>query len=357
VNIATAELSNPLHAGARSTYPPWALEQIDRSAECAMQLVRLGADPTRKLHLGNAPATMHSQVYRIAGFDGKSALELARLTARKDLVELMEQHLRYSPKERAEAVHCRCGSRLPWRACHSTGIGQPSHYFVHQEHGLLFRVSPLARCPCRHTARTYYECCWMDTSRPAYLIDADGESVHMELIRAQSTAGRALLAMRDQVGGGSLSAGMTEREFVAAAATLLRSSGAMSALFVAEGPKSQIVTWDPDVYAGCLERLESGFFWKDLHWRLDKSELLCRTDEWNEALQKYCDDAGLVGGVRETVVAKHTANPCAPCGRVGCDAFERDVREFQRCSRCKSIAYCGRACQKLDWAEHRKTCG
>jgi MYND finger len=92
------------------------------------------------------------------------------------------------------------------------------------------------------------------------------------------------------------------------------------------------------------------------HWRLDNSELLTRVEEWNKALEEYCNDEGLVGEETERVMAKHSANPCAPCGRMGCDAFEKEVREFRRCSRCKSIAYCDRACQKLDWAEHRKTC-
>ena len=70
----------------------------------------------------------------------------------------MEQHMRYTPKERAEVVHCRCGSRLPWTSCHSTGIGQPPHYKVDNELGIVYRVSPLARCPCHNTALTHYEC-------------------------------------------------------------------------------------------------------------------------------------------------------------------------------------------------------
>jgi ATP/maltotriose-dependent transcriptional regulator MalT len=44
---------------------------------------------------------------------GKTPLELAKMTKRTELVELMEQHLRYTPEERAEVVHCWCGSRLP----------------------------------------------------------------------------------------------------------------------------------------------------------------------------------------------------------------------------------------------------
>jgi hypothetical protein len=58
-----------------------------------MQLVRLGADPSRKLSLCNAPDSKQTRGYRAAGFDGKTALELA-----KELVELMEQHMRYNPR-------------------------------------------------------------------------------------------------------------------------------------------------------------------------------------------------------------------------------------------------------------------
>jgi MYND finger len=124
------------------------------------------------------------------------------------------------------------------------------------------------------------------------------------------------------------------------------------------GPKSNMAsTWDAAVYAGCLENLDNPlFFWKDVHWDLDRSELLRRARDWNAALQKYCDDVGLQGEERNVVVEKHTAHPCGPCGFVGCTAIETEVREFQRCAGCRSIAYCGRSCQGRDWAEHRKVC-
>jgi MYND finger len=129
-------------------------------------------------------------------------------------------------------------------------------------------------------------------------------------------------------------------------------------IFAGEGPKSRWQAWDPVVYAGCVNHLSGEpFLWKDLHWHLDKSELLKRTEAWNKALDKYCDDMDLVGEEREQVIARHKANPCAPCGRVGCDALESEVREFPRCSRCKEISYCGLACQKMDWAAHRPVCG
>jgi hypothetical protein len=53
------------------------------------------------------------------------------------------------------------------------------------------------------------------------------------------------------------------------------------------------------VYAGVVDRIDDCFTWNDLHWRLDKVELLQRKKKWNEALGKYCDDMGLTGAERE----------------------------------------------------------
>jgi MYND finger len=247
------------------------------------------------------------------------------MTKRTELVKLIEQHLRYTPEERAQVVHCRCGSRLPWMACHGgAGVGQqqqqpPPHYHVSAEDGVVYRVSPLARCPCNATARTYYECCWTDPSSLAYLVDATGRPLRLHPVA--------------------------------------RGLGQSDAFFQA---KSRLRSMDPVVYHGCVERLkaENEFFtWTDLHWHLEEPELLRQSQAWNKALEAYCDDKGFVGEERARVVAKHTANPCAPCGRVGCDAFETEPKEFPRCSRCKAIAYCGRECQTMAWAEHRKVCG
>jgi hypothetical protein len=135
VNLASAERNRPLRAYTKTTR-----EELDRSTECAMQLVRLGAELARKLNLGNAPRTLVSEAFRSSCFDGKTVLELAKMTSRVALVELMEQHLSYTPEERADVVHCRCGSRLPWKACHGTGIGQPPHYYVAPKWGLCYRV-------------------------------------------------------------------------------------------------------------------------------------------------------------------------------------------------------------------------
>jgi MYND finger len=333
-------------------------DHLAQSTECAMQLVRLGADLTPKINLKNALRSKTSDMFRHFGFDGKTALEIARTTSREELVELIERHLRYTPEERTEVVHCRCGSRLPWKECHGTGIDQPPHFHVHKKLGVMYRVAPFAKCPCKNTTTTYYECCWKDTAMPAYRNDANGDSLRIETY-GKAPAVRVAIQQaqkRAEERHATVPDGLDENSHSAIAAEIRASPETFQWRVGLDSPNSQLGTWDPLVYAGCLDRLDDGFLWKDTHWKLDKTVLLRRVEEWNRALQKYCDDEGLVGEERERVVAKHTANPCTPCGRVGCDAFEKEVREFQRCSRCKAIAYCGRECQKLDWPGHRPFC-
>jgi MYND finger len=330
---------------------------VDRKTECAMQLVRLGAVLTRTLNLRTSLNLEEASVFRAAGFDGKTLLELAKMTKRTELVELIEQHLRYTPEERAEVVHCRCGSRLPWKACHGgKGVGHAPHYQVSDEVGVAYRLSPLVKCPCGNTGLTYYECCWKDTSSPVYLADVTGRRFRMVPAR------RGLEGNFDAFFGlTTLPARETPKSMAAKYAALLRSdSDALKKAYAREGPKCRVASWDPKVYAGCLERLadddDDFFLWTDLHWKVDTSELVRRARAWNTALKKCCLCMGLEGEEKAHVLAMHKADPCAPCGRVGCDAFKKQPKEFQRCSRCKLIAYCSPECQKLDWTEHRKMC-
>jgi len=100
-------------------------------------------------------------------------------------------------------------------------------------------------------------------------------------------------------------------------------------------PQSKIGEWDHKVFAGCVERIDNYFQWTDVHWELDEPELHQRAIEWNEALEKYCNDESLVGAEREAVVAKHTASPYDPCANPACANSESMVKEYNRCSRCK----------------------
>lgn len=123
-----------------------------------------------------------------------------------------------------------------------------------------------------------------------------------------------------------------------------------------DGRKSDISSWDPVVYVGCVERIATFFFLYDVHWSIEKSELLRRVKEWNEALTLYCDDKGLQGAEREAVISKHTASPLARCANPDCEHWEQDVKELQRCSRLRRVAYCSRDCQRSDWKQHKSIC-
>jgi hypothetical protein len=94
----------------------------------------------------------------------------------------------------------------------------------------------------------------------------------------------------------------------------------------------------------------------DIHWQLPKAELLTRVSDWNAALEKYCDDKGLVGLKREQVIMLHTASPFAPCANLSCEKVETKVKEFAICSRCLQVGYCSDACRREDWAFHKKRC-
>jgi hypothetical protein len=125
--LATVDRDEPLFAGDPVRPFPTSMEEdLSRITECAMQLVRLGANLHATLNMSMAPETKFTRAYRAVRYDGLSALELARLTRRPELVELMERHARYTPEERAQVAHCRCGSRLPWESATAPGSACPS---------------------------------------------------------------------------------------------------------------------------------------------------------------------------------------------------------------------------------------
>jgi hypothetical protein len=113
---------------------------------------------------------------------------------------------------------------------------------------------------------------------------------------------------------GVASQDLTSEEYRTRLTDLIRSGG-FAVLDDVNGRRSGVKDLDPIVYAGVVDRFDTDkyFMWSDLHWQLTKVTLFQRTKEWNEALEKYCDEMGFTRAEREAVVQKHMANPCAPC--------------------------------------------
>jgi hypothetical protein len=101
---------------------------VSGMVECAILLVKLGADFRRKFILDPpSKVSVLSQWYRSARIGGKTAQQLAQMAHQPELVKAMEE---MQSKEKLIAlVHCRCGSRLPWKECHAgNDVGESSFY-------------------------------------------------------------------------------------------------------------------------------------------------------------------------------------------------------------------------------------
>jgi len=104
-------------------------------------------------------------------------------------------------------------------------------------------------------------------------------------------------------------------------------------------PKSNFEQWDLFVYAGIVERIDNYFLWIDTHWRVGKHDLLSRVKDWNEALEKYCDDNVIRGDERDGIIKVHKASALAPCANVNCNNVEERVKQYATCA-CKTVGYC-----------------
>ncbi|CAB9520702.1 MYND finger [Seminavis robusta] len=353
----------------RSHYNNDAERHLDNMENCAIRLVELGADCSRKTVLPDSSSTSdfssHGGMMRSAGLNGKSIKELAVISGRTRLIQAVRQF--ETKQDTIAKAHCRCGSRLPWMQCHGSAPkdGQHSHFFVDKKDGKVqFRLSPSAPCPCGHGEKTYFSCCWKGTHKVEYLHDEATTRTELFLTPTAfpiEEISEVFEKLKEENGLHGLygypKPNMSYEERRAWHADRIRSGFLSAAGMVGMqhlGEASTMNPWDadvydPEVYAGCFERLDDYFFWTHLHWHITKLELLARVREWNVALEQYCDEKGLVGEERDAVVKKHTASPLAPCANPSCDAVEASVKEFRKCSSCMVVAYCSRSCQQEHW--------
>ena len=332
---------------------------------CAVILVMQGADLNRRLEMPNISEPVDSNSpcgrFKHVGIMGMSVKELAAVIEDEELLEaikLMEE----APKDYA---WCRCGSRLRWTECHAAPsvLGQHAHCvndaISDGNARLCFRLSPLAPCPCKVSRKINFDCCGWMASHPQYQNDTTGKYLKKLSNHTAKTphapytrSARDALAVRPTTPPGYQG---TYEDYKAFSIGILRISG-IRTLESMLGPKSNVLDWDTAVYTGVMERLDKYFLWTDAHYMLEKAELLKRVEEWNTSLKLYCDDKGMAGPERQRVIRKHRARPFAPCANLTCTKVETSIKQYNRCSNCKTLAYCSRECQKEHWKVHKLEC-
>ncbi|KAK7063879.1 hypothetical protein R3P38DRAFT_15964 [Favolaschia claudopus] len=93
-----------------------------------------------------------------------------------------------------------------------------------------------------------------------------------------------------------------------------------------------------------------------------KFECRQKQKEWNVAVDKYIasgsDPRQRFEIERAAKVGVSLGAMIRVCEAKGCDKIEgRDIEKIATCGRCKISFYCGQACQKAAWPEHKKMCG
>ena len=311
--------------------------------ECAIQLVKLGADCNEMYKEKNM--YMHS-----LNLGNKNAYQLAKISKQSELISTMENFK--SDEDKIRLVHCRCGSRLPWKECHGAAacgsIQVPYYYYENNNDSentssLRWRYSPLANCRCGYNDvdeyKQHFECCWSECTQHNYQNDYNGE--YLGLVSKVSSK------LLDEAKSFDYS------EF--------RKMSMLSILGSTDPDRiSGMYDWDVNMYVDiCEMRInDKTLYWNDLHWDITKNQLMHQTKEWNDALRRYCDCKNLTGIEREKMINMYTASPLARCANPTCKEVEVHVKSFDKCSRCNSVAYCSRRCQKEHWRlSHGKNCG
>eukprot|EP00978_Attheya_sp_CCMP212_P023981 scaffold74636_cov67-Attheya_sp.AAC.4 len=348
---------------------PAVADRLRGNLVCAVQLVKLGANCSAVYRLGNCGGRIFAMMHAF-GIDNKNAYQLANIAKKLELTRTMQTFK--SVEDMIRLVHCRCGSRLPWRECHaSVALVPESHYLYNDntdeqggEKVLCWGYSPLGDCLCGNNKdkyKSYVKCCWQGASR--YQDDSTGilfGHSSMKIDERNKWCVHALQKLMEGKGPNDpifppmIFPPLTKEKIFSGVRNMPMKE--FIKMFDLDGI-SMLCGWDMEVYVSVTERIENWFEWNNLHWALPKSELIQQTKKWNQALLQYCDDQNLTGTEREEVIKIHTASALAPCANPACNKIELDAKSFAKCLRCKKVAYCSRACQGDHWKlTHKKKC-
>ena len=104
----------------------------------------------------------------------------------RDLIDAMNEL--ESQDAKIAKVHCRYGSRLPWKECHGVGVvGEHRHCMI-QDGQICWRYSPLANCPRDLTKKIHYKCCWAEAAKPRYQNNSNGQLCGTMVLAAGNNA-------------------------------------------------------------------------------------------------------------------------------------------------------------------------
>jgi len=175
----------------RSMMPNEVCRQLQGQLDCAVQLVSLGADVSTKLRLPRSSDSAEIETFRRQGLDGKTAKQLAIISKKHVLIQAMNQL--ETEEAKITKIHCRCGSRLPWKQCHSGGKYEVPPFNRRANGKLNWRYSPTAKCPCGYNQKIHYKCCWLETTTPKYQGDSDGTLHGAIIFASSSTVGKQMI--------------------------------------------------------------------------------------------------------------------------------------------------------------------
>jgi predicted Zn-ribbon and HTH transcriptional regulator len=109
------------------------------------------------------------------------------------------------------------------------------------------------------------------------------------------------------------------------------------------------------------EGLEAAFAASDLGDRITNDDLACRARlqalvaaTADRAADDVLDVDAYTAPAVGPAVAADARPACANCGKTR--RWDKADKPLSKCARCKSVAYCGAACQKAHWKAHKAAC-
>jgi hypothetical protein len=90
------------------------------------------------------------------------------------------------------------------------------------------------------------------------------------------------------------------------------------------------------------------------HEVVQKEIASCSSQQQNEAPEAGNETSTTAPDASSSSSSTATVSPQRQCGN--CCFLETEQKALKPCTKCQSILYCSRECQKAGWKVHKKTC-